>query len=324
MGVNSSALPGGVRYLLNVCAIQECGDLCTGASVIRCKPVAANTVRHAVRDGPRNSIGVVAVGRNIGERRGRTALAVQRTRKERNCLCAGADGIRVKRGGRGAVGDTVLDRPRNGLGIVRAGRYIGEAGHALGLGRTGRTPQERDDMSSGAAVIGREQVIRHAAGDTLVCGPLYRIKIVRIDRNIVKRAGFGRFDERRTDAYLAARHGERVFAVALVRHSNGVALCILNRYTTDLVALSRSDDDRHGAALGGVFRANGHRTACGLTGRGDFVARRAAAGGAGALAGQTGDGIPDGRCHCINGCLLGDVLGAVTALIAASTAEKSV
>lgn len=115
-------------------------------------------------------------------------------------------------------------------------------------------------------VIGREQVIRHTAGDTLVCGPLYRIKIVCIDRNIIKWAGFGRFGERRTDAYLAARHDECVFAVALVRHSNGVALCILNRYTADLVALSRCDSDRHSAALGGVFRADGHSTACGLTG----------------------------------------------------------
>ena len=130
---------------------------------VRREPIVAHAVRYAILERPRACFGIVAVGRNICEVGLAVCLGIQRPRKEGYALGSRAGRIGSKQAITDTAGDTVFDRPRDRLGVVRIRRNIREAAQQLRLGRARRTPQERYDLRSGAGLARCEQVIADAA-----------------------------------------------------------------------------------------------------------------------------------------------------------------
>lgn len=79
-----------------------------------------------------------------------------------------------------AVGDAVLLGPRHSLGVVAACGNIRKADRALRFGRTGRPPQEGDDLGAGAVQVGTEGGVRSALGDLALEHPLHCADIVGV------------------------------------------------------------------------------------------------------------------------------------------------
>ena len=143
--------------LLVTGAVQEGHDLAARAGLVGAEQSAADTAGDAVLLRPRDSRGVVSVSRHIGEgsvaAHGRAAGgAIQ----EGDSLSARAGGIGAELAVAGAAGDAVFNGPGDCLGVVSVSGNIGEVARALGSGRTGRTPQEGDDLRTGAGLVGSE------------------------------------------------------------------------------------------------------------------------------------------------------------------------
>ena len=109
-------------------------------------------------------IGVVCIGRYIGEGRAaanrRTAC---RTVQERCALCSRADGAGCKRCIARALGNAILNRPRNRLGVVCICRNIREAAQRLGSGEPAARHRKDDNLRSGAGSVRSEQRVAHTA-----------------------------------------------------------------------------------------------------------------------------------------------------------------
>ena len=131
--------------------VQERDDLCTGTVVMRAEQTVSDAAGDALLLCPCCRIGVVCIGRYIGEGRAaadrRTAC---RTVQERCALCSRADGAGCKRCIARALGNAVLNCPCNRLGVVRVCRNIAKCTQLLRFGRTRRAPQEGYDLRSGA------------------------------------------------------------------------------------------------------------------------------------------------------------------------------
>ena len=144
---------------------QERGDLRSRAVIGGAEQPAADAVGDAVLLGPRHSLRIVSVRRYVAEPgaaadRGAARRAVQ----ERRGLGAGAGGVRTEQAIARTAGDAVFNGPRYRLGVVAACGNIRKAGRALRLGRTGRPPQEGDDLGPGAVQVGTEGGLRSALG----------------------------------------------------------------------------------------------------------------------------------------------------------------
>ena len=79
---------------------------------------------------------------------------------------------------------TLTACPKSRIVIVICCIYIREGICSGHLGRTNRTPEERENLRSRAGVVGREGRGRCAVGDALVNSPLYRLGIPRIRQNV--------------------------------------------------------------------------------------------------------------------------------------------
>ena len=92
--------------------------------------------------------------------------------QEGDDLSAAASGEGSEGGGRGAVGDALLDGPQNGLVVEVVLVHIHEGVlSGGGLGGTGSTPQEGDHGGAVALAVGVEVGSIHTVGDALFNGP---------------------------------------------------------------------------------------------------------------------------------------------------------
>ena len=89
----------------------------------------------------------------------------------------------------GSLGDVLLDRPQDCACIVGGGLHISK-----GIGCTRcrgllRTPQERDDLGTGAGHVGAERGVAGAHGDAVFYRPQHSVVIVAAHGNVGKRHG---------------------------------------------------------------------------------------------------------------------------------------
>lgn len=140
-------------------SVQERDDLCSRAVVMRAEQTVSDAAGDALLLCPCCRIGVVCIGRYIGE--GRTAAdcwTAGCARQERYAVCSRADGAGCKRCIARAIGNAVLNCPCNRLGVVCICRNIREAAQRLRFRRTRRAPQECYDLRSGAGAFGANSV----------------------------------------------------------------------------------------------------------------------------------------------------------------------
>ena len=97
-----------------------------------------------------------------------------------------------------AVRDLLLRRPEDGFVEIVARLDVHEGiVRALRLGRAGGAPQERDDLSARAGILGRKGIRRCAVCNAFFCRPFHRIGVIHIDRHIIK-AGLRETEQFRT------------------------------------------------------------------------------------------------------------------------------
>ena len=106
---------------------------------------------------------------------------------------------------------------------------------------------------------------------------------------------------------LPGGHGECVLAVTLVGELQLPAVLVGDGNCFRRVAAVGLYCDRHGAAAGGIFRADGHGAVLRFVGCGHGIAW---GGIAGTSPNQSIDRVLNGFCHCIYLALLGNVLVA--------------
>ena len=136
---------------------EEGHDLTAGTIVVGAEQSAADAGGDALLRCPRHCVCIEGRGGNIAEL-GFTADcgAAGGTIEEGHRLRTGAGRVGAELALACAAGDAVFDRPGNSLGIEGVSGNIREAAHALGSGRTGRTPQEGDDLRAGAGIVGEQ------------------------------------------------------------------------------------------------------------------------------------------------------------------------
>ena len=253
-----------------------------GTFVIGTKLSAASAAGNAVLCRPRNSCCIVGITCHIAEFRaadncGTSRCAVQ----ERHTLCTGAGVFGIELSVAGAAGNSLFHRPCNCLSIVAVRRNIGEAAHALGLRRTGRTPQEGDGLRASADAIGVEGRCARAGGNVLLNRPDNRVLVISAGGNVGKRVLGCR--SRRLEGCgnrnLAGRHGEGVLSV-LLGQLDLLVLAVQNGEGIQHIALVGIDRQGDGGALGGGLVAGGHIAVLGAL-HGDAVSGIAAAAVAG-------------------------------------------
>ena len=106
-------------------------------------------------------------------------------------LCPGADGIGREFPAASAVGDLLLIRPLDGLGVPAVCGHIRKDVFAAFRGRrTGDPPQESGHLGSGAGGIWGEFPVAGSAGDALFRSPQHRVVVVGIGTYIGE--GIGR------------------------------------------------------------------------------------------------------------------------------------
>lgn len=264
---------------------QERRDLRSRAVVGGAEQPTADAVGNAVLLGPRHSLRIVSVRRYVAEP-GAAAHggAARRAVQERRTLSAGAGGVGAEQAIACAAGDAVFNGPRHRLGVVAACGNIRKADRALRLGRTGGTPQERDDLGPGAVQIGAEGGLRSALGDLALEHPLHRVHVVGAVCHVRKGIHPG---EGRLHRHLIGGHLKGVGAVAVVLDGQLLALGIPDDHFVHLVMAVRLHGDGHLVALGraglgegnGAVRVLAHLR---LNGVGGGSGAAATAGGAGA------------------------------------------
>lgn len=170
-----------LNMLLTVRPEEERGDLRSRAVVGGTEQPTADAVGDAVLLGPRHSLRIVSVRRYVAEP-GAAAHggAARRALQERRTLGAGAGGVGAEQAVACTVGDAVFNGPRHRLGVVAACGNIRKADRALRFGRTGRPPQEGDDLGAGAVQVGTEGGVRSALGDLALEHPLHCADIVGV------------------------------------------------------------------------------------------------------------------------------------------------
>ena len=242
--------------------VQECDNLRSGAGIPGAEQAAADTAGHAVLLRPCDCISIIGIRCHITERAAATDCgAAGGSIEECDRLLTGAGGVRAEFTIACAGGDTVLHRPRNCLSIIAVRRNIREAAHALGFGRTGSTPQERDDLRTSAGLVGAEMLGVRAGGDAILRSPENCIIVIiagldvheEVQHRVVVHEG-------RRDRDLGGGHGEGVLAVALVGERKRIAVCIFDFQAAEDIACVGLGVDCHGRALGHEACKKGFRT----------------------------------------------------------------
>ena len=235
--------------------------------------------------GPRHSLRIVSVRRYVAEPGAAVhSGAARRAVQERRGLSAGAGGVRAEQAIARAAGDAVFNGPRHRLGVVAACGNVRKADRTLRLGRTGRTPQEGDDLGPGAVQVGTKRGLRRALGDLTLEHPLHRVHVVGAVCHVRKGIHPG---EGRLHRHLIGGHLKGVGAVAVVLDGQLLALGIPDDHLVHLVMALRLHGDGHLVALGragleegnGAVRVLAHLR---LNGVGGGSGAAATAGGAGA------------------------------------------
>ena len=99
--------------------VQECNNLCSGTAAVRAKQAAADTVGNAIVNRPLDRTRIICVRVYISEIAvAGSGICLGCARQERYAVCARAGLIRAKGGIGRTVGDAILDRPCNRLGVV--------------------------------------------------------------------------------------------------------------------------------------------------------------------------------------------------------------
>ena len=166
-------------------------------------------------------------------------------------MCSRADGAGCKRCIARALGNAVLNRPRNCLGVVCICRNIREAAQRLRFRRTRRTPQEGYNLRSGAGSVRSEQRVAHAAGNTLLRRPEDCVIVIILRVNVGEEVEHGvvvHKDCLHRD--LACRHDEGVLAAALLGQLERLTVLVQHGQAFEDVALVGGCRDGHSVALG--------------------------------------------------------------------------
>ena len=138
--------------------VQERDDLCTGAAAVRAEQAAADTVGNAIVNRPLDRTCIICVRVYISEIAvAGSGICLGCARQERYAVCARTGLIRAEGGIGRTVGDAILDRPCNCLGIILVRGHIGKVAQRTRFRRTRRAPQEGDDLRSGAGSVRSEQ-----------------------------------------------------------------------------------------------------------------------------------------------------------------------
>ena len=287
---------------------KESNDLCAGAAIVWPEQAITNAVGDAVLHRPCHSVCIVAIGKNIAE----LCLAIDQltngTEQESHALGTGAGGVRTEFAIARSCGDTVLHRPRNCLSIIAVRRNIREAAHALGFGRTGSTPQERDDLRTSAGLVGAEMLGVRAGGDAILRSPENCIIVIiagldvheEVQHRVVVHEGH-------RDRDLGGGHGEGVLAVLLGELD---FLAVFVRYSERFqrVALVWRDGNGHGITTLGVAAVGCYLAVPDVLVHLDGIGGSVVVATGGRLLFQRRNSILDSFRHCINFALLGNVL----------------
>ena len=230
-----------------------------GTFVVGTKLSAASAAGNAVLCRPRNSCCIVGITCHIAEFRaadncGTSRCAVQ----ERHTLCTGTGVFGIELSVAGAAGNSLFHRPCNCLSIVAVRRDIGEAAHALGFRRTGRTPKECDDLRAGADAVGVEGGGVGAGGNALVHSPDHGVLIIAAGGNVSKGvlAGGLLSLELALHGDLACGHGEGILAV-LLGQLDLLVLAVQNGEGIQHIALVGIDRQGDGGVTAGLFALRG-------------------------------------------------------------------
>lgn len=169
-----------IRLLALIVTIEERHDLGSRAVVAGAEQAAADAAGDAVLGGPCHRVGVIGVGRHIAKLGGAAdRRAARRAVQEGHALCAGAGDVDTEDTIGQTVGDAVFQCPDHRITAIAAGEHIGRSlSRALGGGRTGGPPQEGDDLTAGAGIIGTEQTLSLTVGDAALHGPFHGIVVV--------------------------------------------------------------------------------------------------------------------------------------------------
>ena len=124
--------------------------------------------------------------------------------------------------------------------------------------------ENRHQHCTGRGCARRKLVAARAAHQTLVGNVLDRVNIPVAGLDVRERLALGLTavvcNEGRDNRYLALRHNEGELAVALVRHFDGIALCVGNRQLVELVAVLCLYGNSNRAALGSRGLVDRNRT----------------------------------------------------------------
>ena len=128
----------------------------------------------------------------------------------------------------------------------------------FGGGRTGGAPQEGDDLSAGAGIVGAEQTVGLAVGDARLHSPFHSLGIIRIGGNVRKDGSRLLLDKLCGNSDLAAGHDEGILAVALIGQLELIAAGVLDGKLVQLVALIGVTVMVTRSPFGSVLGADGH------------------------------------------------------------------
>ena len=262
-GINLTALAD--NRLFFQCPIQERDDLGTGAGGIGGKAAVACAGGHVVLQRPLDR--VYCVDRNAAKVRelphGHAAFCRRflAAAQEGHSLGAGAGFVGREGRLRGAGGNALTECPSNGLSVVGIRRNVRHVHGVVYHRRTGGTPQERDDLRTGAGLVGAEMLVVRAGGDAFLRCPKHRIieVIVRLDihevvehRVVIHKGCFG--------LDLTCGHGKGVLGVILLGELDFLAILVQHGKCLKSIALVRGDGDCYGRAFLSILRADGDRT----------------------------------------------------------------
>ena len=185
-----------LAYLLAERSPQERDDLRAGAVIARRKGCLAYARGHAVHVAPRHRF--IRPFGHIGERqvehpRAREALALRLSAAvdHGRSLRTGTDVVRAEGRLRQTGDDAGARRPADSFAVVRALVHIRERHPVIHHGRTGRAPEEGDDLRAGAGIVGSEHITAHAVGNAVFHRPIHRVLIIAAGGYIHKHAGLG-------------------------------------------------------------------------------------------------------------------------------------
>lgn len=241
-------------YLLAERSPQERDDLRAGAVIARRKGRLAHARGHAVHVAPRHRF--IRPFGHIGERqvehpRAREALTLRLSAAvdHGRSLRAGADAVRAEGRLRQAGDDAAARRPTDRLGMICALVHIRERHPVIHHRGTRRAPEKGHDLRAGAGLVWCKEAVTNAAGDAVLCRPLDGLIVISVIGYVIEEVENAVvLHEGRLDLHLARRHGECVFAAALVGELQIIAVLVGDGNGFQHIAAVRLYRNRYGAA----------------------------------------------------------------------------